>query len=149
MPDERILTTEEVERLLEGTTPGPWSFTRKSAAPYWATIEAESGHIADVQFWRDGYSENDAESKANAPLIAAAPQLAADYLTLRAERDRLLAERERLQKIVETARRVVDVFEDDHRSMKDGHPLYPVTCIKCAALVSWDAAIADAQQERT
>ena len=65
------------------------------------------------------------------------------------ERDRLLAERERLQKVVEVAQRLVDAFEDDHRSMEDGHPLYPATCIKCAALVSWDAAIADAQQERT
>jgi len=126
--DEHILTPEEVERLLEGTTPGPWNFTRKTYKPYWATINCESGHVADVQFWRYGLSENDVQSEANARLIAAAPQIAADYLTLRAERDRLLAERERLVQ-----------FVLDQAEVETNESFYPGVI-----LVAFDA-----QQERT
>lgn len=84
-------TAEDIEALLEGTTPGPWSFSDGG-------ITAAEGEyqIADVHPWNgDGNHTDEAKEAAkNARLIADAPDLARlaasqarELADLRADRD--------------------------------------------------------------
>lgn len=76
------LTDESVKALLDGATPGPWRYDRTNGSP--TTGEhmiagAKPGYLAEVRDCGSG------DVRANAHLIAAAPDLARALLDARAE----------------------------------------------------------------
>jgi len=80
----RPMTSEDIRKLLEAATPGPWTEHEKGVHPYpyvcGATQEYEHGPDQPVVTYLVGMN-----LKGNQALIAAAPDLAAEVLRLRDE----------------------------------------------------------------
>ncbi len=76
-----LITAEEAEKLLDGSTPGPWEWTtgRFSNNPYL------SPNILLLAFDGGGPDGVDPNDAANARLIAAAPDLARSVIALHAQ----------------------------------------------------------------
>lgn len=56
-------------------TPGPWKLREVTQLVYWGKIYTGTKSIAQVQLWEHGKASGDEEARANAHLIAAAPEL--------------------------------------------------------------------------
>jgi hypothetical protein len=84
----------DAKKLLEGTTPGPWKVGRGENNIFYG----ENRQICSIGYFESGNVEETAsQNKANARLIAAAPDLAARVDELEADNRRL---REALQRSV-------------------------------------------------
>jgi hypothetical protein len=99
---EDKMTRDDVERLLDGTTPGPWVLDGMTSQR--ATMEGKMHRIKlDGVFavFVAGWGDNQDEAKqgdANARLITAAPDLARRVLELEAEVERLRGALEEIER---------------------------------------------------
>jgi hypothetical protein len=87
------MTSEQIREILEAATPGPWTFDRTDD-PWRGSIDGASGTdrswgmLAKVVVRMEGDVGDLPEGIANARLIAAAPDLAAEVLRLREQASR-------------------------------------------------------------
>lgn len=82
------MTDEELRAMLDAATPGPWEATRKVHKSGTVSVRFSGENWADfARVWvrSSGCESANQEGEANARLIAAAPDLAAEVLRLRAE----------------------------------------------------------------
>lgn len=87
------VTTERARELVEAATPGPWSCHQHPRGKSLARLEFGDIQIRGWSVWVDGLDEH----LADAALISAAPDLAADLIAARATIDAMRAERDALQ----------------------------------------------------
>ena len=102
-------STEDLARLAEAITPGPWR--RNIENTVCNQIDGEHHAICTDQFCYAPEEQQDANAEANARLIAAAPDMHATILALCDELDELRAENERLHTIIDNLHAV----EQKHR----------------------------------
>lgn len=85
----RELEVSQMIEIPKNFTPGPW-MVEDSDLRGWAVIHADTwGSFANVVVRFDDETDDDPEGRANAALIALAPQMAAELLALRADVQRL------------------------------------------------------------
>lgn len=99
------METQELEELRAKASEGPWHGNRKNWPDGSSSMHINSMAWSDLaQVWLRGIDANkdDPEGIANATLIAAAPDLAAEVLRLRAEVAQLVAANQAL--VVDAAR---------------------------------------------
>lgn len=109
-----LITAEEAEKLLDGSTPGPWEWTtgRFSNNPYL------SPNILLLAFDGGGPDGVDPNDAANARLIAAAPDLARSVIALHAQlADAQAAQAMLVERCAEEAVRTTAA--DGQRNIKD------------------------------
>ena len=100
------VTTERARELVEAATPGPWSCHQHPRGKSLARLEFGDIQIRGWSVWVDGLDEH----LADAALISAAPDLAADLIDARERIAALEAERDARVTVEEHAREIRGVF---------------------------------------
>lgn len=77
------MTDDELRALLAGATPGPWRVDELSHTSWW--VRTDIGREANWPVCHLGANHPPDVQRPNAALLAAAPDLAAEVLRLRAE----------------------------------------------------------------